>query len=166
MQWCHRLDADYGVDPWIWQSLHGPSFHLSSKLCLCNSFNGCFVPNSKEWVPGQTGLHREKPVSKQQWQQTNKKKMWRSMGKSLFPFCCLTYSGDDNWNHLGWCESQVYMQICLLVVHCVFPSNLFASRRATLMKHNNVSSTEGDIIFKVWNLKLQLVCISLLKFCF
>jgi hypothetical protein len=25
------LDADYGVDPWIWQSLHGPSFHLSSK---------------------------------------------------------------------------------------------------------------------------------------
>jgi hypothetical protein len=35
MQWCQRLDADYGVDPWIWQSLHGPSFHLSSKLCLC-----------------------------------------------------------------------------------------------------------------------------------
>jgi hypothetical protein len=29
MQWCQRLDADYGVDPWIWQSLHGPSFHLS-----------------------------------------------------------------------------------------------------------------------------------------
>jgi hypothetical protein len=19
MQWCQRLDADYGVDPWIWQ---------------------------------------------------------------------------------------------------------------------------------------------------
>jgi hypothetical protein len=48
MQWCQRLDADYGVDPWIWQSLHGPSFHLSSKVCLCNSFHGCFVPNSKE----------------------------------------------------------------------------------------------------------------------
>ena len=48
MQWCQRLDADYGVDPWIWQSLHGPSFHLSSKLCLCNSFHGCFVPKSKE----------------------------------------------------------------------------------------------------------------------
>ena len=31
MQWCQRLDADYGVDPCIWQSLHGPSFHLSSK---------------------------------------------------------------------------------------------------------------------------------------
>jgi hypothetical protein len=26
MQWCQRLDADYGVDPWLWQSLHGPSF--------------------------------------------------------------------------------------------------------------------------------------------
>jgi hypothetical protein len=32
MQWCQRLDADYGVDPWIRQTLHGPSFHLSSKL--------------------------------------------------------------------------------------------------------------------------------------
>ena len=51
MQWCQRLDADHGMDPWIWQSLHGPSFHLSSKLCLCNSFHGCFVPNSKK---GQT----------------------------------------------------------------------------------------------------------------
>jgi hypothetical protein len=30
-------------DPWIWQSLHGPSFHLSSILCFCNSFHGCFV---------------------------------------------------------------------------------------------------------------------------
>jgi hypothetical protein len=20
MQWCQRLEADYGVDPWIWQS--------------------------------------------------------------------------------------------------------------------------------------------------
>jgi hypothetical protein len=48
MQWCQRLDADYGVDPWIWQSLHDPSFHLSSKLWLCNSFHGCFVPKSKE----------------------------------------------------------------------------------------------------------------------
>jgi hypothetical protein len=36
------------VDPWIWQSLHGPSFHLSSILCFCNSFHGCFVPTSKE----------------------------------------------------------------------------------------------------------------------
>ena len=36
MQWCQRLEADYGVDPWMWQSIHGPSFRLSSKLCLCN----------------------------------------------------------------------------------------------------------------------------------
>ena len=37
-----------GWIPWIWQSLDGPSFCLSSKLCLCNSFHGCFVPNSKK----------------------------------------------------------------------------------------------------------------------
>jgi hypothetical protein len=36
MQWCQRLEADYGMDPRIWQSLDGPSFRLSSKLC--NSF--------------------------------------------------------------------------------------------------------------------------------
>jgi hypothetical protein len=46
MQWCQRLEADYGVDPWIWQSLDGPFFCHSSKLCFCNSFHGCFVPNS------------------------------------------------------------------------------------------------------------------------
>jgi hypothetical protein len=28
------LEADYGMGPWIWQSLDGPSFRLSSKLCL------------------------------------------------------------------------------------------------------------------------------------
>jgi retron-type reverse transcriptase len=42
------LEADYGMDPWIWQSLDGPSFRLSSKLCLCNSFHWRFVPNSKK----------------------------------------------------------------------------------------------------------------------
>jgi hypothetical protein len=26
------------MDPRVWQSLDGPSFHLSSKLYLCNSF--------------------------------------------------------------------------------------------------------------------------------
>ena len=46
MQWCQHLGADYGVDPWIWQSLDGPSFCLSSKLY--NSFHGYFVPNSKK----------------------------------------------------------------------------------------------------------------------
>jgi hypothetical protein len=48
MQWCQRLEADYGMYPRIWQSLDGPSFRLSSKLCLCNSFHGCFVLNSKK----------------------------------------------------------------------------------------------------------------------
>jgi hypothetical protein len=23
MQWCQRLEADYGMDPWVWQSLDG-----------------------------------------------------------------------------------------------------------------------------------------------
>jgi hypothetical protein len=48
MQCCHSLGADYGIDPQIWHSLDGPSFGLSSKLCLCNSFHGCFVPNSNK----------------------------------------------------------------------------------------------------------------------
>jgi hypothetical protein len=47
-EWCQCLEADYGMDPQIWQSLDGPSLHLSSKICLCNSFHGCFVPNSKK----------------------------------------------------------------------------------------------------------------------
>jgi hypothetical protein len=45
---CNGLEADYGMDLWVWQSLDGPSFHLSSKLCLCNSFHGYFVPKSKK----------------------------------------------------------------------------------------------------------------------
>jgi hypothetical protein len=48
MQWCQRLEADYEMDLRVWQSLDGPSFLLSSKLCLCNSFHGCFVLNSKK----------------------------------------------------------------------------------------------------------------------
>jgi hypothetical protein len=24
MQWCQHLEADYGMYPWIWQSLDGP----------------------------------------------------------------------------------------------------------------------------------------------
>ena len=54
MQWCQRLEADYGMDPRVWQSLDGSSFHLSSKLCLCNSFHECFVPNSKKGQSVQT----------------------------------------------------------------------------------------------------------------
>ena len=36
----------YGMDPWVGQSLDGPSFSLSSELC--NSFHGYFVPHSKK----------------------------------------------------------------------------------------------------------------------
>jgi hypothetical protein len=36
MQWCLRLEADYGMDPQVLQSLDGPSFHLNSKFFLCN----------------------------------------------------------------------------------------------------------------------------------
>jgi hypothetical protein len=39
MQRCQRLEADYRMYPHIWQTLNGLSFHLSPKLCLCNSFH-------------------------------------------------------------------------------------------------------------------------------
>jgi hypothetical protein len=54
MQWYQHLEVDYGMDPWVWQSLNSSSFHLRSKLCLCNSFHGCFVPNSKKGQSVQT----------------------------------------------------------------------------------------------------------------
>ena len=38
----------YGIDPQVGHSLDGPSFSLSSELCLCNSFYGYFVPHSKK----------------------------------------------------------------------------------------------------------------------
>jgi hypothetical protein len=44
----------YGFSSCLWdgfpggQSLDGPSFPLSSKLCLCNSLHGYFVQHSKE----------------------------------------------------------------------------------------------------------------------
>jgi hypothetical protein len=37
----------YEIDYWVGQSLYGPSFSLSSELCLCNSFHGYFVSPSK-----------------------------------------------------------------------------------------------------------------------
>jgi hypothetical protein len=48
MQWYQRLEADHGMDLWIWQSLDGPSFRHTSKFCPCNSFHGCFVSYSKK----------------------------------------------------------------------------------------------------------------------
>ena len=38
----------YGMDPLVGQSLDGPSLHLSSELCLCNSFQGYSVLRSKK----------------------------------------------------------------------------------------------------------------------
>jgi hypothetical protein len=48
MQLCLGLVVVYGMDPQVGQSLDGPCFYLSSKLCLCNSFHGYFVPHSKK----------------------------------------------------------------------------------------------------------------------
>jgi hypothetical protein len=44
--WVWRLIM--GWIPGMGQSLFNPFFHLSSKLCLCNSFHGYFLPHSKE----------------------------------------------------------------------------------------------------------------------
>jgi hypothetical protein len=48
MQKCLGLVADYVMDPQVGSSLDTPSFHLSAKLCICNSFHGYFIPYSKE----------------------------------------------------------------------------------------------------------------------
>ena len=99
MQWCQRLDADYGVDPWIWQSLHGPSFHLSSKLRLCNSFHGCFVP-----------ILRKGKVST----------LWSSFFLSFMCFAnCILYLEDDVVGH-QWKERPIDLAnfICLSTGEC------------------------------------------------
>ena len=31
MQWCHRLEANYGMDPWIWQSLDVMEYYSAIK---------------------------------------------------------------------------------------------------------------------------------------
>jgi hypothetical protein len=62
MQWCQRLEADYGVNPWIWQSLDGPSFRLSSKLCLFSLF---FIDEWRVWLilTNAKGNWHVKPLS-------------------------------------------------------------------------------------------------------
>jgi hypothetical protein len=42
MQWCQRLDADYGVDPWIWQSLHGPFISAPNLVSVTPSMGVLF----------------------------------------------------------------------------------------------------------------------------
>ena len=72
MQWCQHLEADYGMDPQIWQSLEGPPLRLSSKLHLCNSLHGHSAPNSKKlqsihtlvFIPPESHvLHKLYPIS-------------------------------------------------------------------------------------------------------
>jgi hypothetical protein len=65
MQWCQRLEADYGMDPQVWQSLDGPSFRLGSKVCLCNSYHGKFY-NEKHLIG--TGLHVQRFSPLLSWQ--------------------------------------------------------------------------------------------------
>jgi len=45
---CLGLVVVYGMDPQVGQLLNGHSFRLCSKLCLCNSFYGYFVPPFKK----------------------------------------------------------------------------------------------------------------------
>jgi hypothetical protein len=47
-QECLSLVVVYGMDPLVGHSLDGPSFHLSSEFCLCNSFHAYFVPHSEK----------------------------------------------------------------------------------------------------------------------
>ena len=47
------LEADYGMDPQIWQSLDGPSFHLSSKLCLLTPSMGVLFPGLRRGIVSQ-----------------------------------------------------------------------------------------------------------------
>jgi hypothetical protein len=50
MQSCQRLEADCGMDPQIWQSLDGPSFHLSSKLSQNVVISHyCYVSLAEPW---------------------------------------------------------------------------------------------------------------------
>jgi hypothetical protein len=45
---CLGLVVVYRMDLQVGQSLDGHSSNLCSKLCLCNSLHGYFVPHSKE----------------------------------------------------------------------------------------------------------------------
>ena len=69
MQWCQRLEADYGIDPRVWQSLDGPSFRLSSKLCLGHMLHyvhSSLTYNSQKLertqMPLNRGMHTENVV--------------------------------------------------------------------------------------------------------
>jgi hypothetical protein len=44
MQWCQCLEADYGMYPWVWQSLDGSSFRLSSNSVFVAPSMGALLP--------------------------------------------------------------------------------------------------------------------------
>jgi hypothetical protein len=64
MQWCQRLEADYGVDPLIWQSLDGPSIlsgqswkFLSKGSNLFINYN-CFLSTRLNILLFQNFIHQ------------------------------------------------------------------------------------------------------------
>jgi hypothetical protein len=48
MQWCQHLEADYGMDPWISQSLDGPSFVSAPNFVSVTPSMGVLFPITKE----------------------------------------------------------------------------------------------------------------------
>ena len=44
VQWCQRLEADYGVDPWIRQSLDGPPFVSAPNFVSVTPSMGVLFP--------------------------------------------------------------------------------------------------------------------------
>jgi hypothetical protein len=90
MQWCQRLDADYGVDPWIWQSLHKCDFlticcylyiHIYVCVRVCECARACgvcvcvcvcmvmgkYVPYKFRYHGRQETLDIEAPGAKSYW---------------------------------------------------------------------------------------------------
>jgi hypothetical protein len=59
------IGAHYGMDPRVWQSLDGLSFHFSSKICLCNSFHEYFVPSSFSFLSASPNTSFGPPCSVQ-----------------------------------------------------------------------------------------------------
>jgi hypothetical protein len=57
MQWCQRLEADYGVDPWIWQSPKTP-FWLTYLSCPVTT-NQCILAywNTFSWWKSELQSH-------------------------------------------------------------------------------------------------------------
>jgi hypothetical protein len=50
MQWCQRLEADYVMDPWIWQSLDGPSQMLSQKSSITRPHRPSPLPTHSHFL--------------------------------------------------------------------------------------------------------------------